>query len=171
MAEQSQDANTEPEAVELGENQVVQVNVELQDGLGLQAVEGLHTAEVDEAQAEMMQVADEGVQDTDLKLVADGAQAEVIQKTEEVKADEVLVALVTDKELQDKEVMLVVNDGAQAEEMMHVAERAQTEVMLVLADEGMPALEDVAHRDGVLCMDEILYQVEDQELPEVCMLL
>ena len=69
MAEQSQDANTEPEAVELGENQVAQVNVELQDDLGLQADKGVHTAEVDEAQAEMMQVADKGVQDTDLRAV------------------------------------------------------------------------------------------------------
>ena len=58
-----------------------------------------------------------------------------------------LVAQVTDQELQDKEVMLVMDD------------------------EGLPALEDVAHRDGVLCMDKIPYQVENQELPEVCMLL
>ena len=40
MAEESQDANMEQGAVGLGENQVIQVNVELQDCLGLQAVVG-----------------------------------------------------------------------------------------------------------------------------------
>lgn len=40
MAEQSQDVNMEQGAIGLGENQV---NVESQDGLGLQAVGGVHT--------------------------------------------------------------------------------------------------------------------------------
>lgn len=168
MAEQSQDVNMEQGAIGLGENQV---NVESQDGLGLQAVGGVLTTEEDEAQAEMMQVADEGVQDKDLKPVADdGAQAEVLQKTEEAKADEVLVAQVADKGLQDKEVMLVASDGAQAEAIMDVDERALPEVMLVPAGEGMPA-EDVAHRDGALYTDKFSHQVEDRELPEVCILL
>ena len=171
MSEQSHDANMELGAVELGENQVIEVNVELQDGSGLQAVGGIHTSKVDEVQVEMMQVVDEGVQDKDLELVLDdGTQAEVIQKTDEVKADDLFMAQVTDKGLQDKEVMLVANDGAQADTMMHVAKKAQTEVMLVLAGEGMTA-EDVTHRDGILCMDKIPYQVEDQELHEVCILL
>lgn len=123
---------------------------------------GVHTTKVDEAQAEILHVADEGVQDKDLKLVADdGAQ---IQKTVEANADEGLVAQVTNRGLQDKEVMLVANDGAQAEAMMDAAKRAQTEVMLVLAGEGIPP-GDVAHRDGVLCTDKFPHKVDDQELP------
>ena len=94
----------------------------------------------------------------------------MVQKPEEVKAYEVLVAQVADKGLQDKEVMLVASDRAQAEAIMDVAERAQPEVMLVPAGEGMPA-EDVAHRDGALCTDQFPHQVEDRELPEVRTLL
>ena len=119
----------------------------------------------------MMEVAHEGIQDKVLELVADdGAQSEVVQKTDEAKADEVLVAQVTDKGLQDKGVMLVANDGAQAEVMMDVVRSAQTEVILVPAGKGMPA-EDVEHSDGVLCSDKFPHQVEDQALPEVCILL
>ena len=45
-------------------------------------------------------------------LVADdGAQAEVIQRTDEVQADEVLLAQVADEGVQDKEVILVADDG------------------------------------------------------------
>ena len=125
MAEESQDANMEQGAVGLGENQVIQVNVELQDCLGLRAVGGVHTTEVDEAQAEIMEVAHEGVQDKVLELVADDrAQSKVVQKTDEAKADEVLVAQVTDKGLQDKEVMLVANDGAQVGVLRHMENSA-----------------------------------------------
>ena len=112
MREQSQDANIEQEAVVLEENQVIQVNDELQDDLGLQAVGCVQTTEADEAQAEVTQVTDEGVQDEELVLVADdGAQAEVIQRTDEVQADEVLLAQVADEGVQDKEVILVADDG------------------------------------------------------------
>lgn len=112
MREQSQDANIEPEAVVLEENQVIQVNDELQGDLGLQAVGCVQTTEADEARAELTQVTDEGVRDEELVLVADdGAQAEVIQRTDEVQADEVLLAQVADEGVQHKEVILVADDG------------------------------------------------------------
>lgn len=53
---------------------------------------------------------------------------------------------------------------------MDVDERVLLEVMLVSVGEGM-FVEDVVYRDGVLYIDKILYQVEDRELFEVCILL